>query len=424
MTAHEKIDLFKTFLGKCEGHSWEEKRLDLRTTAEVSRDELVQLEDAGFVVDFESAADARLYAQRRLVSLASGSGVCLTVPQIASDLAVAPSFQAFLNLSGVTTDEPNAYVIWDGTTFCQFIRGSEVPPESPEKLVWYHQAIALWQLLKGCADHREESGTLLFLGARRVALDPGFGEDDFVANKISEILYFHSDQDRVDMRREILRSVLTDYLRDQVPEKAFRYLLKTTDLFSRRLKEGLAIYLSEHSPEKLQNEAEGCALGFSEKADKIVTGLEAKSLTIPAAVLLAFKEVSAGAGFTLLNSVILGSTILYGVTMTWSHVTQKSLIEQLQKSVGHYITDIKEKGLGDSNRVLSDIFPRLNKRIGNAANASLAMCIFSWVPLAAVFGDMMWGSPDKNKKAGQIQDEQPSGRTPFKPKNRHHRANI
>jgi hypothetical protein len=173
----------------------------------------------------------------------------------------------------------------------------------------------LWNILQDHAEVEVEN-SLLFFGIRRTEIAPGFTLDDLKEEIAAEaVRTFIQDTEGKKTRQTIFSSVLSEFLRDQKPGNAFPYLLRNSDMFDRRLKEGLAIYLAEHSPEKLAEQAREEALGFSEKLEKIIGGLETKSLSIPAAVLLAVKEVGPGAGWTVINIIIAASAVTYGITM-------------------------------------------------------------------------------------------------------------
>lgn len=399
MTIIETISAFQNLLSRCATEMrWNGAQLQLVLNDPIPSFQFKELEDVGFYADFVEQELNQRYIRTADEIIPAGSVLNLQVPRLASKLAIVRDVDDLMRLTGVKDGKLQAYVMCDTGRFQSHIKGQPTPT-APAELKQFHDALNLWEMLVEWGDHTSAEGTILFFGLRLLEIAPGFEKRDLKDNDVVSIQQFKEEADRQEVRKAIFKSVLSELLRDQLPDRAFAYLLGKTSLFSLRLKEGLTIYLSEHSPEKLQQEAEKQLLEFSEKVEKLVSGLEAKSLTIPAALLVAFKEVAAGAGLTTFNGVTLGTTVLYGATMTWSHITQSSLVNQIEKSVDHYITEIQMKGLNESNRALAELFPKLKTRIRHAGIASLVMCVCSWVPLVAVGGYAWLGTPPPPKEA-------------------------
>jgi len=167
--------------------------------------------------------------------------------------------------------------------------------KAPPLVKRYHDALKLWQAFESQAEHAvQATHHLLFFGIRKTEIAPRFSIKDLEDADIAlpEISEFITNTDRKETRKEIFHSVLSEFLQYQDVDRAFSYLLRQSTMFARKLKEGLAIYLSEHSPEKLAQEARAKYLELVDKLEKIISGMEAKSLTIPAAVLLAVSQPS------------------------------------------------------------------------------------------------------------------------------------
>ena len=321
--------------------------------------------------------------------LAVGASLRLDLPRSIAKCIVARNLVDLLSIDAARADVPAAYFLVQvedvGGHFC--FAGGNLSASAPELVKRYHEAINFWKILEDQADHFDDATRhLLFLGIRKVEVDPRFTIDELRSGSIalSEVSSFVNDGDRKDIRKEIFRSVLSEFLQHQSADRAFSYLLRQNALFSRKLKEGLSIYLSQHSPEKLAQEAQSKYLDLSERLDRIVTGMEAKSLSIPAAVLLAVKETEFGRGFTTLNVVIGISTVLYLVAMVIFFFTQRAMLELLDTTIRRTVTELHEQGLDTSNPVIADSFLKLERRRSNTRWGSRLMLAFSIVPLLAV----------------------------------------
>lgn len=333
-----------------------------------------------------------------------GTEFTLRLPRVVDDAVVAKDLRDLLTIDSTTWKLPKQYLlVSEGPTasFC-FIDDSSLV-NAPPSVRNYHASLRLWALLKEQADHETDIHDLMFFRFRRMQISPGFGPDDLhdvIQEQLKTIADFVGNADQRVTRSEIFRSVLSDFLRDQPAERAFAYLLVACDRFVLRLLEGLAIYLADNSPEKLAEQAVAKHFELAEKLEKVIGGMEAKSLTIPVAVLFAVKEMKAGEGWATLNAIILLSTLLYLVAMAISYFSQKEMLELLKKTIAKAKRELMAQGLSEDNPVLADNFKNLENRLSNTSRASLIMGFLSAGPLiAAVYAAFLVAPPPpKNEK--------------------------
>jgi hypothetical protein len=395
----EEIAAFRELLRCCSDPQWiEADKIKLRVTAEgLSLALLRKLRAVDLFPSIENEDLQRALDRGTDDKVPKDCDINIRVPRMVDRLVVARDLQDLLSIPDAIVAEPRAYVFWDVNArngVFSHVRGEDLVGASAE-VHHYHEALRFWQVLQNRADHTDISnGALLFFGIRRTQIIPGFGLADITAGiAIQEIEHFVGNLDRQETRREIFASVLSEFLRDQNPASAFPRLLRDSETFARRLKEGMAIYLAEHSPEKLAEEARVAGFELSEKLENLIASLEVKSLSIPVAILLAVKEVDQGAGITALNAVIAASALGYALTMTFVHQSQKTLLELLRTTIASTKKELRDKGLDEANPILREAFGALEKRRGNASKGSWTMCIFSWAPLLCVLFAMWLGTP-------------------------------
>jgi hypothetical protein len=320
--------------------------------------------------------------------LPTGSDFTLQLPRVITRFVVAKNLADLLSLPSATWRMPQAYFLvkeeQTDTSFC--FTDQSTLDTAPALVKRYHTAVELWALLQSQADHITDAQSLMFFGIRRIEIEPNYGIADLEGQNIAikEISEFINELDRNETRKEIFRSVLSEFLRDQRPERGFAYLLRASQLFARRLSEGLAIFLSTNSPEKLTEEAVAKHFELAEKLEKVISGMEAKSLTIPAAVLFAVKEVKFGEGWVTLNTIILVSAGLYFAAMTVAHLSQRAMLRLLKTTMEKSTKELRDQGLSDTNPVLAVSFKNLNVRRRNSTIGSWLIWIFSVGPLIAV----------------------------------------
>lgn len=340
-------------------------------------DVLKALEDNQIFSDFDTSAPS-------VGTVTPGTEIVFRHVNQAETLIIAPDLAGLLAFRKAKDREPNAYLLWNNKDPLFFTQGSPIDT-IPEPVKSYHHAVRLWILLCEYAHYQDRvTKKICFFGIRKTEIAPNFNIDD-LANPVdvSMIEAFVRASDAIEIRKEILASRISHHLKDQDPDRNFSFLLRTTGLFTRGLKEAMSIYLSEHSPEKLADEATKVAVDFTEKVEKIVGGLETKSLTIPAAVLLAYKEVDLSQTAVVGNIMIVFSTILYLAAMLWVWYTQGTLLDLLCDAIDKKRTEFEQKGLDKNNPVLKETFTKLKDRVFLSEKFAGAMAICSAIPLIA-----------------------------------------
>jgi len=398
------LELLTGVFGACSAPKWSDNNSAIDLVVEhksISFETLKQLESSNvFAESLLLPSNPKIQADfnsGKPGELPPKTSFRLRLPRVVSGQVVAKNLADLLSISAATYRVPTEYFLVNnedsGQHFC--FSGQASLSKATPLIKRYHDAIALWRIIEGQAEHSVASTRqLLFFGIRKTEIAPGFSLKDLAEDiAVAEILDFAANPDRVETRKEIFRSVLSEFLQDQKPDRAFSYLLRQSALFARRLKEGLAIYLSDHSPEKLAKQAQSAYLDLADKLEKIVSGMEAKSLSIPAAVLLAVKESDFGRNWTALNVLIIVATFLYLITMLIVFLSQRAMLNVLGTTISKTIKELREQGLDEKNPILSDSFAKLQSRRAHTQIGSRLMLGFSFVPLAAVIYAVFCASP-------------------------------
>jgi hypothetical protein len=401
------LELLNDLFGSCSDPKWNGSNDAINLVVEknpVAFDLLRRLEpDDVFVENLSSPTNPKIqtdFNSRKPGELTIKTSFRLRLPRIINKSVVAKNLADLLSLSSATYKEPRVYFLVSvedsDKSFC--FNGPASLSSATPLVKRYHDALKLWQAFESQAEHSvQATHNLLFFGIRKTEIAPRFSvkdlEDDDIA--LPEILEFISNKDREETRREIFRSVLSEFLQYQNVDRAFSFVLRQSAMFARKLKEGLAIYLSEHSPEKLAQEARTKYLELVEKLEKIVGGMEAKSLTIPAAVLFAVKEADFGGGWTTLNTIIIISTALYLITMFVVFLSQSAILNLLKTTIDKTTKELKAQGLDENNPILSDSFSKLEIRLGHTQIGSRFIFGFSFVPLLAVIYAVFCACPSE-----------------------------
>jgi hypothetical protein len=405
MTGHATIAALRQLLSAAATAEWiEHDTVSLSLASPLDFAPLRELSEAGVAVILSDALQASYDRYPTAFgNVGMGEVIRLKFPLTLEGFIATRSLEHLLSLPEACIREPAAYALFDNKALgaklacTTHIKGADLT-DANDSIVGYHQAINLWNLLEKLADHVEaDTGSLLFFGVRRTEIRPGFTLSEFPPrDAIQKIEAFVSDSDRRETRLQIFQAALSDFLRDQLPQESFGYLLHGCDRFARRLREGLAIYLSEHSPQKLADEAKSAALSLSEKLEKVITGIETKSLTIPVALILAVKDVDHEAGLTPLNLAVIVASLLFAVTMILVHRSQLSLLGGLLETITITRDDYGRKGLETKNPILATHYGSLETRCYRARTGSWIVCFASWTPLLlSIFAMCLAPAPRK-----------------------------
>lgn len=371
-----------------------EDRLSVQVLGEaclITFAELRSLEDCGFVVALNSPLRPEIqrdYDLQKDGELGASCCLVLTVPRELRKLVVARDLEDLLSVSRATSMLPKAYILTHDASDAGAVVGFRPDHDSrlPAHLRDYHSAIRMWEILEGQAHHTAASGALLFFGLWKVEISPGFALNDVrgISAGVRDVDIFMSNPDRQDTRREIFSSALSEFLRDQDPWDAFAHILRGIDRFARRLREGLALFLYENSPEKLAEEGRKQHFELAEKLDKTVGSIELKALSIPISLLLVVKQAEAGNGLTILNGILIAAVILYWLAMTIAHCSHLTTLKLVRDRVEKAIFDLKRRGLEAANPLLSVEFASLETRLTHCCRGIWLTWAFSVLPLAAV----------------------------------------
>jgi hypothetical protein len=414
-------------LDACRQPAWslERNQITLVVEKEVSLTALRNLEQFRIRPTFPDPQLQKNFDNEDEAKLDPGQTFILELPRILGENVVVETLSDLLAVDSATIQVPPAYFLIkeeeSGEPFCY--TGESSLETAPSRVVRYHQAIEFWNLIKRHVD-TEKNDTLFLFGLERTEIKPGFLISDLASEiALDQVSRFVIDSEKSELpkpdsaksdsekpdsetpnskepdsekyrvRRQIFRSVLSEFLDKQSSENAFAYLLRESTLFAQRLNEGWNVYIFSLSPKKLNQEAITKHLKLTEQLEKIIGGMEAKSLTIPAAVLFAVKEVQFSARWTTLNTIILTASVLYLLAMTVAHISQRSTLKLVKRTITKTIGDLKDQGLDGENVVLTDSFVNLESRRRNSAYGSWAMFIFSFVPLIAVIYAAFFASP-------------------------------
>lgn len=423
--------LLKRVLDSCSPPNWENNDR-IRLTVEGSSVSFADLRVlAGYDVYTSHISDPARQSQfssNLPGDLPPGVAFTLTLPRTIRKTVVARNLNDLISIDSATRQTPPAYfLVEEEETKAPFCFTGDVTA-APNKVKKYHQAIELWELVKDKAEHTTPTGSVLFFGVERMEILPAFalgdlasdievdavkrfqsarippeilqtlrsGLDALTGDDVDELKQFLEKQSS-DIRTDIFRSVLSEFLRDQRREDAFACLLRSSGKFVQRLNEAWKIYISTFSPEKLNEQALAKHLELTEKLEKIIGGMEVKGLTIPAAILLAVKEVQFGAHWTTLNTMILVASVVYVLAMIVAYFGQRSTLNLLTTTIDETKRDLRTQGLDENNKVLKNSFGNLESRTSIIGYVSMALVIFSSIPLIAVIYAVFCAAPPPPK---------------------------
>jgi hypothetical protein len=180
----------------------------------------------------------------------------------------------------------------------------------------YLDTIALIQLLKDVADADQRPAgqlTLLFLLKEKLELNITYGVVDFrdlpeLENWRTEFLI---DDPHAEQRKSILKTALSELLKNIPAEQRFKHLLKVFDELIKRVRENFQLYVVGFSFEKVREEVESNRLEYTLKLNKVFSEIQNQLLAVPAALLLIGSQMDEKLGLALKNWALLIGTFIF-----------------------------------------------------------------------------------------------------------------
>ncbi|MGZ8175264.1 MULTISPECIES: hypothetical protein [Methylobacter] len=182
----------------------------------------------------------------------------------------------------------------------------------------YLDIVALIQLLKDVADADQRNAgrlTLLFLLKEKLELNITYGVADF--RDLSELegwrTEFLIDDPHAEQRKSILKTALSELLKNIPAEQRFKHLLKVFDELIKRVRENFQLYVVGFSFEKVREEVESNRLEYTLKLNKVFSEIQNQLLAVPAALLLIGSQMDEKLGLAPKNwALLIGAFIFTG----------------------------------------------------------------------------------------------------------------
>lgn len=344
--------------------SWPETCvLSITVKSRIALELLSQIDEFGIRVSLQDAVLQRALIEGRKTFCEAGTVIKLALSSNPKKLLVVQNLDHLLSFRSTLTEEPAAFIIFENGKFTAHVKEDKFCYNEDLSLVWYCQALQLWDVLVKVADFRPSLNKIIFLGSSRVDIIASYSVKDLSVTAVMEIKDFLGDANRKDIRKEIVKSCIIELTKDYNESDRFVRLLKSTPLLARRLKEAMSMYLTENSPSRLVQEAEKKVMEFTDKIDKAISAMEAKTLALPAAILLGFKDMKVGQGLNSTNCIIIFSFFLFGIVLWWTTETQRGLLNHIKKQLVDKRNELLKMGLSQQNENVRNLFSGLERRV-------------------------------------------------------------
>lgn len=273
----------------------------------------------------------------------------------------------------------------------------------PPIITDYLNAVRLWGLLDGVADHGRGLGQALFFlktYESKIELRCEYGASDLCAlPNLDEFAknYFDSDHHK-DQKRNIVRDALLECFKGLLVVRMAEVLAKFSD-FAERVRRAYTLYTADFSFEKLRSEVDKQNLEDTLRLNKTLSDIQNQLLALPAALLLVGASVKDGNAPVNL-SILMGVSVFVWIMRSLIR-NQRSSVEAIKGEVTLRTSKIKEQPPDISTKLLVR-FEQLHTRIENQTgilNGIMKAVWAVWLVTVAVLLNAQWPS-----LAGQIHD--------------------
>lgn len=234
----------------------------------------------------------------------------VAIPRLC-DMFFAETWEIFLDHHDFRFSKPNAYFVLE-TDFYSKDDSDDTYNQH------YLEIVALIQLLRDVsdADHYPAGQlTLLFLLKEKLELSIAYGVVDLrgLPELESWRTEFLIDDPHAEQRKSILKTALSELLKNIPAEQRFKHLLKVFDELIKRVRENFQLYVIGFSFEKVREEVESNRLEYTLKLNKVFSEIQNQLLAVPAALLLIGSQMDEKLGLALKNwALLIGAFIFTG----------------------------------------------------------------------------------------------------------------
>lgn len=184
----------------------------------------------------------------------------------------------------------------------------------------YSKIIHLIELLKKIADADQENAnrlTLLFLLKEKLELSIDYGADDFCDLPDLESLCrdFLIDDPHTEQRKSILKTALSEMLKNIPSDQRFKHLLNVFNELAKRARDNYELYVAGFSFEKIREEVQSNCLEYTLKLNKVFSEIQNQLLAVPAALLLIGSQMDDKIGWGLKNWAVWIGVVIFSIFM-------------------------------------------------------------------------------------------------------------
>lgn len=235
----------------------------------------------------------------------------------------------------------------------------------PDQVQKYFEAVSLFQLLGGLADHEVKSGglfDLVFLGKEKIVITPDYCAGDLAS--LDRIEGFreefidsatHSEQ-----RTTILKTALHEMFHGQPKVSLGSVLARFHDLVE-RANNGYQLYVSEFSFEKVKAEVEKEKTEFTARLNKVFSDIQNQLLAVPAALILVGGQMKNVGRIEIANSLIWLGALVFAILMNLLIRNQRNTLQVVHQEFRHQWNRIKGNHKGVAQQ-FDDAYKHLETR--------------------------------------------------------------
>ncbi|MBF0261077.1 MAG: hypothetical protein HQL97_04435 [Magnetococcales bacterium] len=201
----------------------------------------------------------------------------------------------------------------------------------------YRDILEIVAILLKVADHVEsDSGSkkLIFLHQGKLELVVRYGATDLVSQPslpaLRELLETAPHEEQ---KRTILKTVLSDMLKNIPPETRFSHLLSSFEEICMRVNDNYQVFVSGFSFDAAREQLEERKMEYMVKLNGVLTEIQNKFLAIPLALLLASGQMEDKGAFTWKNLSILIGAILFGLLMLFLVNNQRHTLRSIWEEI-------------------------------------------------------------------------------------------
>ncbi|MFA8342946.1 MAG: hypothetical protein ACEPO8_08260 [Rhodothermaceae bacterium] len=366
MQNHKKLlDSILDFIAKCKSIDWidNNNQIECKIIFDQKSFELLQvIEDEGAVNKIIKDGTAFLIKNIISSELKKDEFIVLIHLPKSEKLYFAKDIKDLLYSKINRYHTPSIYYVYSESY------GNILENKVTKKIQDYCSTINIIELIFSISDHVDKTGperTSIFLCKHKLEIPIDYEAENLVHSQLYTTFIKNFDSEpHIEQKIIILKNTIYDFVCNIPSKERLKNILDNFDFIIERYNDNYQLFISDISTETLTLELEAKKLEYVEKIHKIISDIQNKILTIPAALLILFTQFNHSGNEIIKNSGLLLTNLIFIIFIHLMLNNQEKALQSIIESVSSKKSFYRKK-YGSIFSNFKEIFNSIEERYIN-----------------------------------------------------------